>query len=679
MQSRQHSTRLARIWSAPSASRLALGWPGLWLGLWFAVLAFAGAPEALAESRVALVIGNGAYVALPALPNPPNDAVDIADALKAVDFDVDLGLNLTRDEMLAKFAHLAEAAKTSDVVLFYYAGHGFQIEDENYLAPVDARLEKQQDIISQTIKLSQLTDGLEGGKSVKLIFLDACRDNPVGALLDPSLKVRNGLARVGDAEGFLFAFSTQPDNVAQDGLGRNSPFTEAMLSHIHTAGQDIGSTMIAVRSDVLASTGGSQVPWENSSLTRQFYFKPGALVVPPETMLWQLAATSQDHTLLRIYLDRYPQGAHAEEAGKLLEETQVAALDSDEQAIRGVPSDRAPAALEGQLWDLARRLRAKPLVELYLEQNPDGRHAAEARELLDLLRSAETADESPGPLCLRLATHPRDATANVAGVPMADLAEHADLAIEACRKAAELQPESPHYTALLARALSAAGRTSEAVELYRDAAGRGDVRAMVSLGLISETGDGAPKDLKLAYSLYERAAEGGSSDGAINLAVALVRGVGIERDVKRAEKLLRTASEAGSAIATYNLGVLAQGGLMGEKASALSYFERAADLGEPRAYVAAAILLDEGRGVGKDPGKAADMLLRGVASDYGDAMTQLTAQAKNWSPQTLKAVQERLQTAGFYDGAIDGVSGPRLKAALTHWRDGGFLQAMNGG
>jgi tetratricopeptide (TPR) repeat protein len=319
------------------------------------------------------------------------------------------------------------------------------------------------------------------------------------------------------------------------------------------------------------------------------------------------------------------------------------------------------------------------LVELYLEQKPDGQNAAEARELLDLLRSAEAAEESPGPLCRRLATHPRDATANTAGVPLSELAKHAELAIEACRKAADLQPEAPHFTALLARAMSAAGRTAEAVELYRDAADRGDLRAMVSLGLISETGDGAPKDLKLAYSLYDRAAAGGSSDGAINLAVALVRGVGIERDVGRAEQLLRTASEAGSAIATYNLGVLTQDGLMGDKASALAYFERAADLGEPRAYVAAAILLDEGRGVGKDPRKAADMLLRGAASDYGEAITQLTAEAKNWSPDTIKAVQDRLKTAGFYDGAIDGISGPMLKQALADWRSGGFLQAMRGG
>ena len=677
MQSRQHSTAWARIWSGWSVSRLAAGA----LCVCFALLVLAAPRGALAESRFALVIGNGAYSALPPLPNPTNDAIDVADALEALDFEVVLGLDLGRDEMQGMVDRIADAARTFDVVLFYYAGHGFQIDSENYLAPVDAKLGKHTDIIDQTVKLSQITEGLEGTGSTKLIFLDACRNNPAGDLLDGSLgEVRNGLARIGDAEGFLFAFSTQPDNVAQDGLGRNSPFTGAILSHIHTAGQDIGSMMISVRKDVLAATGGNQIPWENSSLTRQFHFKPGAQVVPPETMLWQLAARSEDRALARIYLDRYPQGAHADEAQNLLRDTQVAALGSEpDGAMRNLPSDDKQAIVEDQLWNLARSLRALPLVQIYLDQHRDGRHAAEALRLLDLLRRAEEADASPGPLCQRLATHPRDATANTAGVPFAELAEHADLAIETCRKAVELQPELPHFTALLARAMSAAGRTSEAVELYRDAAARGDLRAMVSLGLISETGDGAPKDLALAYSLYERAAEGGSPDGAINLAVALVRGVGIERDLARAEKLLRSAAQGGSAIATYNLGVLAQDGLVGDEAAAFGYFRRAAELGEPRAYVAAAILLDEGRGVGKDPAAAADMLLRGAASDYGEAITQLTAQAKDWSPETIKAVQGKLQADGFYQGTIDGISGPQLRAALANWRSGGFLETMQGG
>ena len=671
MQSRRHSISWEGIWSGSSVSRTA--GRSFVLLLW--LLSILAAPLALAETRFALVIGNGDYAALPTLPNPTNDAEDMADALEALGFEVALGLDLSRTDMLGMIDRIAGAAQSYDIVLFYYAGHGFQIDNQNYLAPVDANLQQHQDIVDQTVNLSQMTEALEGTPSIKLIFLDACRDNPVGPLVDDQGAARDGLARVGDAEGFLFAFSTQPDNVAQDGLGRNSPFTEAILGHIHTTGQDLGSMMISVRKDVLASTGGQQIPWENTSLTRQFYFKPGVELVPPETMLWQLAATSEDRALLRIYLDRYPQGAHVGEAADLLQEVQVAGLETGtDQAVRNVSSDADRAAvLEDQLWDLARRLRARPLVEIYLDQYAAGRHAAEAQRLQALLHRTEEAEASPGPLCRRLATHPRDATANTTGVPLDVLAEHAELAIETCTKAAELQPELPHYTALLARAMSAAGRTAEAVALYREAAERGDLRAMVSLGLISESGDGAPRDLELAYSLYERAAERGSPDGAINLAVALVRGVGIERDAARAEALLRAAADRGSAIATYNLGVLAQDGLVTEEGAALAFFERAADLGEPRAYVAAAILLDEGRGVEKDPKAAAEMLLRGAASDYGEAITQLTAQAKNWSRDTIKAVQEMLRSDGLYGGAVDGISGPMLREALVLWRSGGII------
>src|SRR5690606_3955715 len=243
--------------------RLQQHWAG-WDRIWSALSGFDGraarricacvtillliAPRwADAEDRFALVIGNGGYQALPALPNPSNDAVDIADALEALDFEVALGIDLTRDEMAEMADRIVEAARTNDVVLFYYAGHGFQVDGENYLAPVDARLERPEDIDAQTVRLSRITDGLEGNDGVKLVFLDACRDNPLGSSMDGALgRARDGLAQVGDAEGFLIAFSTQPDNVAQDGLGRNSPFTGAVLSHIHTTGQDVGSMMISV-------------------------------------------------------------------------------------------------------------------------------------------------------------------------------------------------------------------------------------------------------------------------------------------------------------------------------------------------------------------------------------------------------------------------------------------------
>lgn len=226
----------------------------------------------------------------------------------------------------------------------------------------------------------------------------------------------------------------------------------------------------------------------------------------------------------------------------------------------------------------------------------------------------------------------------------------------------------PHYVALLARAVAAGGGRDEAIGLYRTAAEAGDARAMVSLGLILEAGDGVAKDVAAAHALYEKAAGRGSADGAINLAVALMNGTGIEKNATRATALLRTASQGGSAIATYDLGVLAQQGVGGKPAEALEFFQRSTTLGDPRGYLAAGILLDEGRGVPKNAAAAADQVLRGVAADDGSAFDALTATASLWSPDTIKAVQSRLKGAHYYDGPIDGKGGPALKAPLKQWR-----------
>ena len=635
------------------------------------VLLLALATAAAAETRVALVIGNGAYANLDPLKNPVNDASDIADSLRSLGFEVLSETDLTKAGMTALISDFLEAAQTADASFFYYAGHGFQIDGVNFLVPVDATLRSRADIENWTIRLNDISAELEGTPGIHLVFLDACRTNPLSAVAPALAAQRDGLARVGDAAGFLFAFATQPDNVAYDGLGRNSFFAHALLGHLNTPGQDSASMMIAVRKDVLAATGGKQVPWENSSLTRQFEFAPGEDGAAPETLLWQLAATARDPALMRIYLDRYPDGPHIADVRALLAATEEPEAPADIE----VASRDLPPPLADSLWELAQRTRMRPLVETYLRQYPDGSHADLARKLLADLERPDDPDIAPGLTCERLATHERDGTANVAGVPLAQLRLNAAAAVDACGKAVAAHPEVPHYTALLARATSAGGDNAEALRLYRDAADRGDLRAMNSLGLVTQTGDGVPMDLPGAAALYEKAADGGLPDGAINLAVMLVRGKGVPRDVPRAIALLTRASEDGSASATYNLGILAKNGVAGTDAQAIDYFTTAAALGEPRGYVGAASLIDQGRGGARDPQAASDLLLRGVASDDGQAFSLLTAQKDGWSRETIGLMQTRLKDAGFYDGPIDGVSGPRFRDALAAWRRGGFLTA----
>ena len=627
---------------------------GTVLALWLS------AATAQADGRVALVIGNSDYQQVGSLENPRNDALDISVALEGLGFDVILGRDLTREKMQQTTSEFAAAAQNADVALLYYAGHGFQVGGQNYLIPTDAAITKAEDATTQTVAMADILRAMDAAKGLKLIILDACRDNPFGARLAGDPDLGSGLARIGTEADFLFVYATQPGNVAYDGTGRNSFFTGALLHHLYTPGQQISELMIAVRRDVMTATGGQQIPWENSSLTRQFVFDTNPPDLNEESLFYQVASSLKDQSLMSLYLDRYPQGAHVGDALAYLETgTRTRALDMSD-----------PTTEAEKLWTLAQRSRIRPLLQVYLDRYPTGTHADEARQLLALLPDLD--DTTPGALCDRLATHPRDATAGNPGVPYERLQQNAVAAIRACSAAVTQSPNLPHYVALLARATAASGDLSRAIDLYETAAGRGDLRAMVSLAQLKESGNGMAQDVPGALDLYEQAAAGGSPDAMINLAVTLFEGKDLPKDAARAIALLQRASDEGSAKATYNLGVLAQDGAVGKPADALDYFRRAARDGEYDSYRAAAILLDEGRGVTRNPGEAANMLLRGAAEDGGTILADLTGRADQWSKDTIAQVQLRLAAAELYGAEVDGLPGPGFSEALQKWRNGGF-------
>ncbi|MEL6207751.1 MAG: caspase family protein [Pseudomonadota bacterium] len=633
-----------------------------------AIFLFVAPGAGWAENRVALVIGNSSYRHVAALKNPTNDASDVSVALESLGFDVILGIDQSRQEMLDRVAEFEDRGADAEVALLFFAGHGFQVDGRNFLIPVDSRIARRGDISDQTIALDEILERMESFRGLKLVFLDACRDNPFE---DRSDGIGDGLARVGSAADFLFAYATQPDNVAYDGTGRNSFFTEALLSHIHFPDQDVSDLMINVRKDVLAATGGKQIPWENSSLTRQFQFDSSPAIASDETILWQIAVATEDPSLMNFYMRKYPDGAHVDAVMSYLSD------GSGVPGGSGVTRNTQPGIsqdTEEIFWRLAQRSRARPLLEQYIERFPDGSYAEEASRLVATLPQAD--DASMGALCERLATHPRDRTAKTSGVPFARLQENAIAAIQACSAAASESPDLPHYLALLARATAATGDLDRAVTLYRQATERGDLRAMVSLAFLYETGTGVDQDPARALALYQQAAAGGSHDAMINLAVSLFEGDGITQDPDQAIDLLQRAASEGSAKATYNLGVLGQDGLVGTPGDALRNFLWAARYGEYLGYRSAAIMLDEGRGVPPDQEWAADLLLRGVASDAGELLGELTGRPGDWSQETIAWLQRRLGEAGHYSAEIDGLSGPAFDAALTLWRNGGFSPAV---
>jgi hypothetical protein len=245
---------------------------------------------ASAAKRVALIVGNTRYTNIPVLTNPANDARDMADALKSLGFEVFLGLDLDKRAFDLKVRDFALALADADAAVFFYAGHGMQVAGQNYLIPVDAKIESERDLDFDVVRLDLVLKQMELDRDGKtsIVFLDACRDNPFTETLARSMgsrgiAVSRGLAEVQTGVGTFIAFSTQPGNVAADGSGRNSPFAGALKRHIVDHGQNLTSLMIAVRKDVLAATKGKQVPWDHSALLADFYFDPTVATGAPTT------------------------------------------------------------------------------------------------------------------------------------------------------------------------------------------------------------------------------------------------------------------------------------------------------------------------------------------------------------------------------------------------------------
>ena len=227
------------------------------------------------ERRIALIIGNAAYRTLRPLLNPRNDAEDIARSLKELGFEVTLGLDASRSEMEDLLAKFSRDATHADAALAYFAGHGLQHNGVNYLVPVDGVLSQEADL-RRFIKVQDLLTELERAPGVRILILDACRDNTALEALSARSRSAGGLAGLAPerAKGVLIAYSTQPNKVARDGEGqRNSPFTTALLRHLPTPGQDVRLTFTRVRKDVVVATDDTQWPETSDSLDGLFSFR----------------------------------------------------------------------------------------------------------------------------------------------------------------------------------------------------------------------------------------------------------------------------------------------------------------------------------------------------------------------------------------------------------------------
>jgi uncharacterized caspase-like protein len=285
---------------------------------------------AQADKRVAFVVGNGAYKNVAALPNPATDAISMARLLRNVGFEVVEGSNLTRDRMTEKLLDFGRKAEGADVALFFYAGHGIAVNGTNYLLPVDADLKSEMDIkLGAAINVDLTLEQTMGDAKVKLVFLDACRDNPFAAKIRSAkatrgVNVQSGLAEMKSGEGTLIAFATGPGQTALDGeAGTNSPFTRALMANLTAPGVEIQQAMTKVRAQVQDETSKGQLPWGHTNLTGAVYLNqaptPSGASEPTvvatasstsdaELEFWRSIKDSNKPEELNAYLTNYPNG-----------------------------------------------------------------------------------------------------------------------------------------------------------------------------------------------------------------------------------------------------------------------------------------------------------------------------------------------------------------------------------
>jgi len=354
-----------------------------WLVACSLLLLMVQAASGESAERVALVIGNSTYLHTQSLTNPRNDAQDMASALRRLDFDVVEGADLSGEAFADLIGRFASKLQGSKVALFYYAGHAMQFEDVNYLLPVDAKLRNAFQLKRETIALGDIIAQMEGRAPMSLVFLDACRNNPLAEELQSSLIAQGravertrGLAReTARGRNTLLSFAAGPGREARDGQGRNSPYAASLLKHIETQGLEIETMLKRVSQDVLTVTENTQEPERLSRLTEEFYFKPGdrvAAVDPnpkvdnpfsPDALHWSLVKDSMSPQLIREFLGRYPSSpyrADAELRLKALEDLQAGQSQGSPEKTAAFLSQNLPAGADDRYaFSLSQGLRQK--------------------------------------------------------------------------------------------------------------------------------------------------------------------------------------------------------------------------------------------------------------------------------------------------------------------------------
>jgi TPR repeat protein len=541
-----------------------------------ALVAFAAAP-AFAAKRVALIVGNSAYRNVAHLDNPINDAKLMAKTLRDLGFTLvgeDAQLDLDKPHFDAALQDFSNQVLGSEVALFYYAGHGVQVGGRNFLVPVEANPAKESDVYLQMVDTSIVLTQMEGsGAKLKIVLLDACRNNP---FTGRGLRATGGgLAQMQAPEGTLISYATQPGAVALDGSNGDSPYSKALAEAIRKPGVGLFDTFNDVGLAVKRATGGQQQPWLASSpIEGGFSFMGGQPAVVVSSA--EPVATN-------------PSGADASKRT-----TETAAAPPKAEASQGAASPAAPAP--------------KPAAVQPAPPPPKPVAPSQTAALIPNESPPKGADvESPVATCDRLASSPIDPgrPSGIAGVEYEDIV--AAPAIAACRAAMAAEPRNTRLWFELGRSeMKAGGADDEAISLFRKAAAEGHSGAMNSLGLAYERGVGVRKDMGEAARWYQRSAEAGNSAAMHRLGMAFKNGDGAPKNWVQALRWFRKSADAGNVIGMTDLGrAYAEGwGTAPNPVEAAKWFRKAAEAGGAAAMNQLGVVYMRGFGVERDPAAA---------------------------------------------------------------------------
>jgi TPR repeat protein len=622
----------------------------LLLVMGFATSAAAVTTESTEPRRIAIVVGNGSY-SLGSLANPPRDADLVASAFRQLGFDVHQARDLTTAGFQAFFSTVEDSARDADLLFVYYAGHAFQYEGDNRLLMTDATADSLDSIIAHSLSLSDLVARLSALAPRALVLsLDSCRDNPFA---EGKKNVESGLSYLETGEGqLMIAYATSAGKVAYDGYGSNSPYSVALSNALLQAtesGRTLSDVFREVRRDVREATNGLQIPWVSSSIEDEIRFAataepvltlttPGSGLPALEEVLWHYARSSGDPEDLQVYLRIFPQGTHVADARTIIERGATAS--------RAIFSDAGATRSSGPI--------AAGPTELVLATTGDRSPPPELRawpvqlpEVPEGLRSV--ADE-----CDLLAGDPDDPARLAPGIHMGLV--NVRLAVRACGAALASEPEDPQTLFQLGRALEAGNQRAWAISYYQAAADRGYGAAMVNLGFMYRSGRGVPRDDGQAFALYKRAALMGNMRARTNLgtmyrnawgvpqsfeeallwyrlagsngwpnaidalAGMYARGQGVEKSPEQAFQLYQAAAAIGQTNAMNNLGraYLRGEGTEKDQAEGVRWLERGVDAGNRFAAQSLALHIK-----GKDPTRAADLLMMSAERGLADARVEL--------------------------------------------------------